>query len=258
MNAVVRRLIMSFMLLAIISVASFSLLQILPGDFAQTLLMQQMDGELPPPEALHIFKLQNGFYDALPVQYLRWLSGVFRGDLGTSFLTEDPVLDELLLRLPNTLILALSSIVISLAVAFPLGLLAALKPGSIYDRVAMLIAVTGMAAPNFWVALLGILLFSLALSWLPVSGYATWAHLVLPSVVIGTSMAGITARMIRSTMLDVMSADYIRTAYATGMPQGRVILTQALPNAMVPIVTLIGLQMGKMFDNVVVVEAVFG
>jgi len=258
MNALARRLITSLMLLAIISMASFSLLKIMPGDFAEVLLMKQMDGDAPTEEALKKFKQENGFYDPMPVQYLRWMADLGQGDLGTSFQSGDSVTNELMLRLPNTLILALTSILISLLVAFPLGVLAALKPDSIYDRAAMTFAVVGMAMPNFWLALLGILFFSITLGWLPVSGYATWAHLVLPSLVIGTSMAGITARLVRATMLEVMSEDFIRTAYAQGMSRTRVVLTQALPNAMIPIITLVGLQMGKMFDNVVVVEAVFG
>ena len=258
MSTLVRRLGLSLVLLAGITVASFALLRVMPGDFAEILLTQQMDGEMPTAEALDRFKLEHGFEDPLPLQYLRWLGGAATGQLGVSFHSEDPVIEELVLRIPNTVLLAVSSIVTSLLIAFPLGIGAALRPGSLFDRAAMMVAVVGMATPNFWLALLGMLLFSLTLGWLPVSGFGTFAHLVLPSLVIGTSLAGVTARLVRSSLLEVLSADYIRTAHAKGLKRIRVALGHALPNALVPIVTLIGLQLGKMFDNVVVVEAVFG
>ncbi len=257
MNVLFHRLLLSLILLWIVSIASFSLLHFMPGDFAEILLMEQMDGEVPPPEALARFKLQNGFNDALPLQYLRWLTNAFAGDLGTSFQSEDSVSAELMVRLPNTLLLAGSSILISLAIAFPLGIGAALKPGSRFDRAAMILAVLGMATPNFWLALIGMLLFSLTLGWLPVSGFGTWAHLVLPALVLGASLAGVTTRLIRSTMLEILSAHYVRTAHAKGLLQWRIIM-HVLSNAMVPVITLIGLQLAKMFDSVVVVEAVFG
>lgn len=249
---------MSFVLLVVVSMSSFSLLRILPGDFAQSLLMHQMGGELPSAAALDQFKQENGFYQPLPMQYLQWLGGVVRGDLGTSFLTNDPVLEELKLRIPNTLILAFCSVSISLIIAVPLGVIAALNPTSLIDRAVILFATISMSIPNFWLSILGILLFSLILGWLPVSGYTTWAHLILPSVVIGTSLAGATTRMVRTTIWNEMSSDYVRTAHAKGLSRSRVVFTHAFPNAMTPIITLVGLQMGKMFDNVVIVEAVFG
>lgn len=257
MNSLIRRLIISLFLLTIVSMASFSLLQVLPGDFAEVLLMQQMDGVMPTAEALERFKQENGLYDPLPVQYLHWLSEVLGGNLGTSFQSGDTVANELRLRIPNTLMLALFSILISLLIAFPAGVLATLWPGSIFDRVVMMASVIGMAIPGFWLALLGILLFSVTLGWLPVSGYTSWLHLILPSVIIGISMAGVTVRLVRSAMLGLVSADFVRTAYAKGLSPTRVIFRHVLPNAMVPIVTLVGLQLAKMFDNVVIIEAVF-
>lgn len=257
MNSLIRRLIISLFLLTIVSMASFSLLQVLPGDFAEVLLMQQMDGVMPTAEALDRFKQENGLYDPLPVQYLHWLSEVLGGNLGTSFQSGDTVVNELRLRIPNTLMLAFFSTLVSLLIAFPAGVLATLWPGSIFDHVVMTASVIGMAIPGFWLALLGILLFSVMLGWLPVSGYTSWLHLILPSVIIGISMAGVTVRFVRSSMLELVSADFVRTAYAKGLSPRRVILRHVLPNAMVPIVTLVGLQLAKMFDNVVIIEAVF-
>jgi ABC-type dipeptide/oligopeptide/nickel transport system permease component len=233
-------------------------LHILPGDFAEVLLMQQMDGDIPEPEALEKFKSQNGFDEMLPVQYLYWLKNAAGGDLGISFQSDDPVIEELTVRLPNTLQLAMTSILVSLVIALPLGIAAAFWSGTLIDKIIMAFAVVGLATPNFWLALLGMLLFSLVLGWLPVSGFGTWAHLVLPSLVIGSSLAGVTARLVRSAMLEVLSQPFIRTAYAKGLSQQRVLIVHALPNILVSTVTLVGLQLAKMFDSLVVVETVFG
>ena len=252
-----RRLSQSLILLILLSMFSFSLLHIMPGDFAELLLIEQMGGELPDAESLQHFKDRNGFHDPLPEQYGRWLSNAIEGDLGTSFQSGGSVWGELKLRLGNSVLLAGASIAVSLLVAVPLGIGAAARPGSLFDRAAMMLAVVGMAVPNFWYSLLMVLLFSLTLGWLPVSGYGDWTHLVLPALVIGTSLSGVTARFIRSCFLDVLSADFIRTARSKGLREPRVLLRHTLPNALVPIVTLLGMQVGKMFDSVVVVETVF-
>ena len=252
-----RRLIQSCLLLMLLSMFSFSLLHIMPGDFAELLLIEQMGGELPDPESLRRFKDENGFDDPLVTQYGRWLGGAVRGDLGTSFQSGGDVWGELQLRLANSLLLTGASIAISLFVAVPLGIAAAARPGSLFDRAAMMLAVFGMAVPNFWYSLLMVLMFSLTLGWLPVSGYGHWTHLVLPALVIGTSLSGVTARFIRSCFLDVLSSDFIRTARAKGLRETRVLLRHTLPNALVPIMTLLGMQVGKMFDSVVVVETIF-
>ncbi|MCG8508274.1 MAG: ABC transporter permease [Rhodospirillales bacterium] len=252
-----RRLSQSLILLILLSMFSFSLLHIMPGDFAELLLIEQMGGELPDAESLRRFKQQNGFEDPLPYQYGRWLAGALQGDLGTSFQSGGNVWGELRLRLANSVLLAGASIAVSLLVAIPLGIGAAARPGSAFDRLAMMLAVFGMAIPNFWYSLLMVLVFSLTLGWLPVSGYGHWTHLVLPALVIGTSLSGVTARFIRSCFLDVLSSDFVRTARAKGLREARVLFIHTLPNALVPIVTLLGMQIGKMFDSVVVVETIF-
>jgi len=252
-----RRLSQSLILLLLLSMFSFSLLHIMPGDFAELLLIDQMGGELPDADSLAKFKDQNGFTDPMAEQYGRWLGGALHGDLGTSFQSGGDVWKEIRLRLANSVLLGAASIAVSLLIAVPLGIFAAARPGSMFDRAAMMLAVFGMAVPNFWYSLLLMLLFSLTLGWLPVSGYGDWTHLVLPALVIGTSLSGVTARFIRSCFLDVLSSDFIRTARAKGLREARVHLRHALPNALVPIVTLLGMQVGKMFDSVVVVETVF-
>ncbi len=258
MNALLQRILMSLLLLLVVCIASFALLRLLPGDVAEILLMHQMDGEAPTPEAIEAFRRANGLDASLPVQFLRWLNSTLHGDLGTSFRTGDNVSRELALRIPNTLLLGAAAMVISLGLSFPSGISAMLRPGSWMDRFLMGMAVISMAMPGFWLALIAVLLFSVHLGWLPVSGYASWLHLVLPSAIIGLAMAGASARLVRNTLVEVMQENYIRTAFASGLPLNRIILRHALPNALVPILTFLGLQLTKMFDSVVIIETVFG
>jgi len=257
-SRLVHRLIVSVGLLVAVSIAGFAILPAMPGDAAEVILMERMDGEIPTREALAAFRADAGFDDIWPVQYLRWLAGVLQGDLGTSFRTDDPVLSDLALALPRTLMLGTAAALVSVMLALPLGIAAALRPGTWIDRLAMALAVVGMATPNFWLALLGMLLFSLTLGWLPVSGHGTWLHLVLPALVVGTALTGVLARMVRSALLEVLGADFIRTARAKGLHPARVVLAHAFPNAAAPVLTVLGLHLGKMFDSIVVVEAVFG
>jgi ABC-type dipeptide/oligopeptide/nickel transport system permease component len=252
-----RRLGQSLALLILLSMFSFALVHAMPGDFAELLLIERMGGELPARDVLVRFKAEEGFNDPIVHQYLRWLGGILRGKPGVSFQSGDSVWAEIGLRVENTLLLAAASIAVSLALAVPIGVSAAARRGSAWDRLSMLLAVLGMAIPNFWYSLIMVMVFSLFLGWLPVSGYGHWTHIVLPALVIGTSMAGITARFIRSCVLDVLSRDFVRTAHSKGLGEIRVLLGHALPNALVPIVTLLGLQIGKMFDGVVVVETIF-
>lgn len=253
----IRRLGQSLGLLLLVSIVSFLMLRLLPGDFAEHLLTMRMDGDMPTPEAVAAFKRSEGLDAPLPVQYLRWLGGVLQGDLGTSFHSEDAVAAELGLRLRNSLLLGAAGMGVSLLLAVPLGILAALRKGGWADRLAMTLAVAGMSLPNFWFAFLLIIAFALHLDWLPVVGFGTAAHVVLPAAVVGLSLAGVTARLIRASLLGVLGADYIRTARAMGAPRGWVLLRHAAPNALIPVVTVLGLQAGKVFDSIVVVEVVF-
>jgi len=258
MSRLVHRLIVSVGLLVAVSIAGFAILPAMPGDAAEVILMERMDGEIPTREALAAFRAEAGFDDPWPVQFLRWLAGVLQGDLGTSFRTDDPVLSDLALALPRTLMLGAAAALVSVLLALPLGIAAALRPGTWIDRLAMALAVLGMATPNFWLALLGMLLFSLTLGWLPVSGHGTWLHLVLPALVVGTALTGVLARMVRSALLEVLDADFIRTARSKGLHPARILMAHALPNAAAPVLAVLGLHLGKMFDSIVVVEAVFG
>jgi peptide/nickel transport system permease protein len=257
-SSLFHRLLSAAGLLFAVSLAGFALLRLMPGDFAEVLLIAQMDGELPSTEALADFSASHGFDDPLPLQYLRWLGGALSGDLGTSLITGAPVAQEIVLRLANSFVLALAALLLSLALALPIALATARFRNGLFDRLCGAVAVLGMSIPNFWYALLLALLFSLALGWLPSSGYGTWQHAVLPTLVIGTSVCGVTTRYIRSLLLDEAGRPYMRTAAAKGLAPLAALVRHALPNAMPAIVTLAGLQFARIFDGVIIVETLFG
>lgn len=256
-QAVGRRLLHGAYLLIAVSLVAFLLLRALPGDFAEVLLIHQMDGNVPSAAALERFRQDNGFDAPILVQYLGWVGSVLAGDLGTSFRSGDPVAAELHLALSATLWLTGSALAVVL-LAIPLGIVAALHAGGWIDRLVSGIAVLGMAVPNFWQALLFMLLFALTLGWLPSSGYGTWRHVVLPALVIATSSLGVVARIVRSALIEQGHALYVRTARSKGVPAGRVAVDHCLINVAAPVLTVLGLQTARIFDGAIVVETVFG
>jgi len=257
-SALIRRFCFAAILLLAVCTASFALLRLLPGDFALALLTAQMDGDLPGDAALARFRAEQGFDDPLPLQYLRWLGDAARGELGTSFLTGDPVGVEVGLRVGNTLLLTVAAMGVACLIAFPLGIAAGANRGSWLDRAVIVLATLGMSLPNFWLGLLLVLLFSLSLGWLPSSGYGTAAHLVLPALVAGTSLAGVIARYIRGAVAGELPRDYVRTGRTKGLARTALLLRHVLPNTMVGVLTLLGLQAARTFDSLIVVETVFG
>tara|TARA_R110002020_G_scaffold48670_4_gene138645 strand:- start:121 stop:1071 length:951 start_codon:yes stop_codon:yes gene_type:complete len=256
--SIARRLGFAIGLLLVVSIAGFGLLRLMPGDFAEVLLMAQMDGEIPSAEALRTFEAEHNFDDPLPLQYLRWLGAVLTGDLGTSLVTGEPVGREIVLRLGNSLKLAVAALALSLAIAIPIAFLATRYRNGALDRVSAVVAVLGMSIPNFWYALLLALLFSLTLGWLPSSGYGTWQHAVLPTIVIGTSVCGVSARYIRSLLIDEVGRPYMRTAAMKGLGPIAALVRHAGPNVLPAILTLAGLQFARIFDGVIIVETLFG
>lgn len=245
------------LLMLAISLASFTLLRLMPGDFAEVLLMAQMDGHVPSAEALDKFKAEGGFDRPMPIQYLDWLRGLLSGDLGSSLVTGETVGAEVVLRLGLSLQVAAAALALSLAIAIPVGLLAARYPGGLIDRASAALAVLAMSMPTFWYALLLALLFSLVLGWLPSSGYGSWQHMVLPTLVIGTSTAGLTMRYVRGLLLDEAGRPYMRTAAAKGLGRTRALVSHAGPNVLPAILTIAGLQFARIFDGMIVVETLF-
>jgi peptide/nickel transport system permease protein len=255
-----RRLAGTLVVLWLVTVLVFVVIGLVPGDPTLDIL-----GPEAPPEAQQALRAQLGLDRPLPVQYLDWLGRALRGDLGRSFFTREPVLDAVLPRLAPTIQLSLFGLIFALAIALPLGTIAALRPRSPVDFAASLLAVGGIAVPSFWLAILLIWLFSLTLRWLPPAGYVNLFHdplenlklMLLPALTLGAAMAAVVTRMLRSSLLEVLDQDYIQVARAKGLAEELVVARHALKNALVPVVTLIGLQMSRLIGGAVIVETIF-
>jgi len=238
-----------------VTILVFLMLRIAPGDPLIALLGEEAQGM--SRQALAELRVQYGF-DRDPVtQYLSFLGGILRGDLGESVRTGQPVLREIAVRLPATLQLAGAGMLIALSLGLTLGVLAAVYRRTFIDYLAVVVALAGVSIPVFWSGLILMLFFALQLGWLPASGYGSWRHLVLPAVAIGFSSSAIIARVTRSSMIEVLRSDYIRTARAKGVPVRSINLRHALRNAMLPIVTVVGLQFGGLLGGSVLTETVF-
>jgi len=234
-----------------VSVAVFALVH-LSGD--PVLLMVSPDA---PPEVVTTTRHVLGFDRPLYEQFGRYLGNALQGNLGVSLRMNRPVTTLILERLPATLQLTVAALVIAVVVAIPAGIVSAVKRGTLIDRLAMAGAVAGQAVPIFWLALLLIAFFGVRLRWLPVYGSGSLAHFVLPAVSLSTIIMGRLARLVRSSMLEVLGQDYVRTARAKGVGESRVLAVHALKNAAIPIVTLLGLQFAQLLGGAVVTETIF-
>lgn len=257
---VVRRLIQVAIALFGVSVAVFAVVHLVPGDPIRIALGTRFD-----PDVYQALYERAGFHQPIPIQYLSWLGGALSGDLGVSFRTGTSVTSLVLERLPATLTLAGAALFIALLISIPVGIISAVRSGSKLDYVTTAASQVGVSVPDFWAGIMYILLFSLLLGWLPSSGYASllndpiqWLrHLILPALTVGLISGSILTRFVRSAVLEALNQDYVRTAYAKGLPERRVIFEHVLPNAWIPIVTVIGLQLGFLLGGVVVVEVIF-
>ena len=257
---VVRRLLGIVPVLVLVALGSFLLVHLVPGDPAMVML-----GNDATPQQIQALKTQMGLDRSLPEQFALWGRQVLRGNLGESFFLGRPVTQSLMERLPATLQLALLSLVFSLLIGIPAGILAAVRQNTKWDQLIMITAMGGISIPSFWLALFLILVFSVQLGWLPSGGYAPlwddfWGGLrilVLPSISLGFMQAALIARMTRSSMLEVLRQDYVRTAKAKGLDWWRVTLRHALKNAMIPVLTVFGLEFGSMLGGAVLTETVF-
>lgn len=244
--------------LLLVSIISFTLFYLSPGDPAEILLT----GPQGPadPAVVQEFRQKEGFDDPASIQYLKWLSKVAMGDLGYSYISGEKVLDVVLDSFGPTLRLALISLLISLLVSIPLGILSAVKRGSAIDGLGMAMSLLGVSVPNFWLAYLLIILFALKLDILPVAGYGEGGdlqHLVLPAITLGISAAAVTSRMIRTSMLEALEQDYITAARARGLSERSVVLRHALRNALLPVITVVSLNFTYLLNGSAVVETVF-
>jgi peptide/nickel transport system permease protein len=257
----VRRLLGAAVVMWAVATLVFFMLRILPGDPLSAMLFDAGD-----PTMADTLRVKYGLDQPLYVQYVRWFGLVLQGDFGASIYgSRAPVSQIILEALPRTLSLAFLSFVIAVIIAVPAGLLSALRRGTTTDHAVTVVAFLGLSMPDFWLAILLIIVFAANLQWLPAIGYAPlseglWAwlsHLILPAIAAGTAFSAVIARMIRSSMLEVMSADYIRTAEAKGLRRMRMVLVHAFPNALIPVITVMGIAFGLLMAGAVVVENVF-
>lgn len=255
----IRRAVYLIPVLIFISFVSFSLIYIAPGDPAE--IMMTSPGGSVNEEAVEQFRVSHGLDQPFIVQYITWLKNAIVGDFGYSYMSEQPVFETVTGAFKNTLTLAILSMIVALLIAVPLGIVSALKHNTIIDSISRFFALVGVSMPNFWQAYLMIILFSVILRWLPASGYANGTnilYMILPALVLGTGSAAVMMRMIRSSMLDVMAKEYITTAKSKGLPEKIIILRHALKNALIPVITVVGLSVGFLLNGSVVVETIFG
>ncbi len=259
---IAQRLAQTIPVLIFMSMLVFSLLFFLPGDPVLGMLGPGSDVDDTAVEKLREELRLN---DPIPVQYVTWAGNMIRGDFGRSVSSNQPVADAIIERLPVSAFLALYAMVIMVLIALPLGIFSALKRGTMWDVVASGISVFGLAVPGFWLAMLMAMLFGVKLGWFPASGYVSPAddpveslrHLFLPAVALGATGAGSLTRQVRSSMLDVLQEDYIRTARAKGIRDSGVLVRHALRNALIPSVTVLGLSLGQLFGGSLIIESIF-
>lgn len=246
-----RRLMQALFVILAVLVFTFVILRAI-GDPARLLVSPEGSRE-----NLASIRRALGLDAPLHVQFVRFMAGIFRGDFGTSFTFGRPALGLVLERVPATLLLTFVSLGGAVPVGMVLGAISAIRRNSFYDNVATTLAVLGRAVPNFWLSIMLIVLFGANLKWLPPSGYGTAAHIVMPAFALGAGLAAMVARLTRSSLLEVMRQDYVRTARAKGLDERTVLVRHALRNALIPITTVVGLQMGHLLGGAIITETIF-
>lgn len=255
MRYALTRVLLAIPILLGVSLFTFLMLHFVPGDPVAAMFIGQ--GNSASEEQMEQVREELGLNDPLPVQYFNFLKNAVQGDLGNSIRTNEPVSDMILRNIPATMQLTLASMAFALVLGVSLGMLAAIKRGTIYDTGAMLLALVGVSMPSFWLGLLLISIFSIHLGWFPIIGGSGWRGLVLPAFALGFAAAAIIARMVRASLLEVLRDNYIVTARAKGLVERRVIFRHALRNAAIPVLTIVGLQFGGLLAGAVIIESVF-
>jgi peptide/nickel transport system permease protein/oligopeptide transport system permease protein len=247
-----RRLLLAIPTLAGVLVVVFLLLYVAPGD-----PVQEMVGERADAETIARLRRELRLDDPVPVQFAHYAGGVLRGDLGTSYITGRPILRDIAERFPKTLLLAATAMVLAAAVGITIGVVTARWPGGALDRLSLGAAYLGISFPVYWVGLLLILLFAVTLRWLPPSGYGRAEYLVLPALALGSRSIAFLARVTRSSMLEVLGSDFVRTARAKGLIERTVVVRHALRNALIPVITVLGLDFGYYLTGSILTETIF-
>jgi ABC-type dipeptide/oligopeptide/nickel transport system permease component len=252
---VIRRILLVIPVLFGVTLVTFVLMYVVPGD-----PVLSMVGERYDQETIESLRAELHLNDPLPVQYLRYIWGVVRGDLGRSFITRRPVMESILEKFPNTLRLAFSAMVVATLLGLVVGIISAVKPYSIWDRLSMTVCLAGISVPVFWVGLILILIVAVQLRLLPPSGFGggNIKYLILPAITLGTRSSAFIARMTRANMLEVIHEDYIRTARSKGLREFWVINKHALRNVLIPIITVLGMDFGSYLSGSVLTESIFG
>jgi peptide/nickel transport system permease protein len=247
-----RRLLLLFLVLFGVVTIVFFLIHLIPGDPVDIML-----GDRAVSGDKQALRHNMGLDQPIHAQYFKYLARVIQGDLGLSIHSKRPVLREILERFPATAELMLGAMTFALLIAVPLGIISAIKPHGLLDGGAMMVSFIGVAMPNFWLGPLLIILFAIQLDWLPINERGGLAHLILPSLTLGASMAAMLSRMIRASLLEVLDEDYIRTARSRGLPARKIVLKHAMRNALIPVITIIGLQVGVLLSGAIITEAIF-
>ena len=247
-----RRLLLSIPTLFGVLVVVFLLLYVAPGD-----PVQAMVGERADAATIARLRTELRLDDPLPLQFAHYAGGVLRGDFGRSYITNRPIIDDIAERFPRTLLLATTAMLIAIVTGVTIGVLAAIRPNGWFDRIALAITYLGISFPVYWIGLLLIVVFAVRLRWLPASGYGRWEFLVLPALALGSRSIAYLARVSRSAMLEVLGADFVRTARAKGLSESAVIVRHALRNALIPVVTVIGLDFGAYLTGSILTETIF-
>lgn len=249
---IVKRLSQVIPVILGVTLVVFLIMQMVPGDPAVILA-----GEGASQETVEKLREDLGLNLPLHEQYFNYISNVVKGDFGNSLKNKQPVLDEILVRLPITIELAVFSIIITIILGLIAGIISAIRPYSLTDISVTIVALLGISVPSFWLGMILMYVFSVKLGWFPVAGWSSVAHMVLPAITLGAGGAAIVARMTRSSMLEVIGQDYVRTARAKGLKEYVVISKHALRNALIPVITVVGLQFGSLLGGTVLVESVF-
>jgi len=253
MRLVGRRLLMTLPTLFGVLVVAFLLLNVAPGD-----PVAAMVGERADSATIARLRAELHLDDPLPARFGHYVWGVLRGDLGRSYITQRPIVQDLEERFPKTVQLALAAMLLAALCGITLGAVSAVQPGGVFDRLAMLVSYLGVSFPVYWVGLLLILVFALGLHWLPPSGSGGLAYLVLPALTLGMRSIAFLSRITRAAMLDVLSSDFVRTARAKGLSEATVVLRHGLRNALVPVITVLGLDTGSYLTGSILTETIFG
>lgn len=249
---ILKRLVMLIPVLIGVTFMVYFILSLSPGDTASMIA-----GEGADAQTIEAVRKDLGLDQPVIVQYGKYMWDLVRGDMGNSYQTKRAVFPTIMSAFPNTAKLAFWSILIAIGIALPIGIVSATRQYSIFDNVGMVAALLGVATPNFWLGLMLIILFSLNLRWLPSGGMGSWKNYIMPAITLGTGSAALITRMTRSSMLEVIRQDYIRTARAKGVPEKKVIRKHALKNALIPVVTVVGLQFGSLLGGATLTETVF-